>query len=114
MIDYVSRQIEKCSQVPVLEWRELVSDRVIFFVGSLRAFVFTNAKGRSPLLTFCCMLRRSLSEGETSFTLLVEPTVIPSATNLENQMPVTHDSSEPTPVRVTDEKQDRESPDMEN
>ena len=28
-------------------------------------------------------------------------------------MPATHDSSEPTPVSGTDEKQDRESPDME-
>ena len=43
----------------------------------------------------------------------VEPTVIPSATNLENQMPATHDSSEPTAVPGTDETQDRESPDME-
>ena len=43
---------------------------------------------------------------------VVEPTVIPSATNLENQMPATHDSSEPTPVPGTDETQDRESPDI--
>ena len=43
---------------------------------------------------------------------VAEPTVIPSATNLENQMPATH-SSEPTPVPGTDETQDRESPDME-
>ena len=42
-----------------------------------------------------------------------EPTVIPSATNLENQVPATHDSSEPTPSPGTNETQDRESPDME-
>ena len=44
---------------------------------------------------------------------VVEPTVIPSATNLENQMLATHDSSEPTPVPGTNETQDRESLDME-
>ena len=51
---------------------------------------------------------------KTETKLVVEPTVIPSATNLENQMPVTHVSSEPTPVQGTDEMQDRESFDMEN
>ena len=40
---------------------------------------------------------------------VVEPTVIPSATNCENAMPATQDSSEPTPVPGTDETQDRES-----
>ena len=45
---------------------------------------------------------------------VVEPTVIPSATNLENLMPATHDASEPTtPVPGTDETQDGGSPDME-
>ena len=44
---------------------------------------------------------------------VVEPTVIPSATNLENPMSATHDSSELKPVPGTDETQDRESPDME-
>ena len=49
----------------------------------------------------------------TETKAVFEPTVIPSATNLENQMPDTHDSSEPTLVPGTDETQDRESPDME-
>ena len=49
----------------------------------------------------------------TEIRPVVEPTVISSATNLENQMPVTHDSSELTPVPGNDETQDRESPDME-
>ena len=56
----------------------------------------------------------SASGMKTKTKLVVEPTVIPSATNLENQMPVTHVSSEPTPVPVTDKTQDRESFDMEN
>ena len=43
----------------------------------------------------------------------VEPTVVLSATNLENPMSTTHDSSESTPVPGTDETQNRESPDME-
>ena len=43
---------------------------------------------------------------------VVEPTVVPSGTNLD-PMSATHDSSEPTPVPGTDETQDRESPDME-
>ena len=44
---------------------------------------------------------------------VVEPTVAPGDTNLENPMSATHDSSEPTPVPESDETQDRESPDME-
>ena len=55
----------------------------------------------------------SSSGTRTETRLVVEPTVIPSATNLENPMPAMHDSSEPTPVPGTDETQDRESPDME-
>ena len=59
------------------------------------------------------MPRLSSSGMRTETRPVVEPTVIPSATNLENQMPDTHDSSEPTPVPGTDETKDRESPDME-
>ena len=49
----------------------------------------------------------------TETRLVVEPRVIPSATNLGNPMSATHDSSEPTLVPGTDETQDRESPDTE-
>ena len=55
----------------------------------------------------------SSSGMRTEARAVVEPTVIPSATNLENPMSATHDSSEPTPVPETDETPDRESPDME-
>ena len=55
----------------------------------------------------------SSSEMRTERKPVVEPTVIPSATNLENLMPETHDSGGPTPVPGTDETQDRESLDME-
>ena len=44
---------------------------------------------------------------------VVEPTVTPSAANLENPTSATHDSSEPAPAPGTDETQERESPDME-
>ena len=53
------------------------------------------------------------SSGMRTETRLVEPTVIPSATNLENPMLATHDSSEPTHAPETDETHDKESPDME-
>ena len=52
----------------------------------------------------------SSSGMRTETRLVLELTVIPSATNLENPMPATHDSSEPTPVPETEETQDRESP----
>ena len=55
----------------------------------------------------------SSSEMRTERKPVVEPTVIPSATNLENLMLETHDSGGPTPVPGTDETQDRESLDME-
>ena len=44
---------------------------------------------------------------------VVESTIVPSDTNLENPMPATHDSRETTLAPETDETQDRESPDME-
>ena len=59
------------------------------------------------------MPRSSSSEMRTETKSVAEPTIIPSATNLENQMPATHHSSEPTLVPGTDETQDRESPDMD-
>ena len=55
----------------------------------------------------------SFSGTRTETKPVVEPTVIPSATNSENQMSATHDASEPTLVRGTDETQDRESLEME-
>ena len=54
----------------------------------------------------------SSSGMRTATRPVVVPTVIPSATNLENPMSATHDSSEKTPVPGTDETQDREFPDM--
>ena len=44
---------------------------------------------------------------------VVEPTVVPSDTNLEDPTSAMPDSSEPKPAPETDETSDEESPDME-
>ena len=44
---------------------------------------------------------------------VVEPTVVPSDTNLEDPTSAMPDSSEPKPAPETDETPDEESPDME-
>ena len=55
----------------------------------------------------------SLSGTRTETKPVVEPTVIPIATNSENQIPATHDVSELILVPGTDEMHDRECLDME-
>ena len=102
----ISANVKVCRSTETRETRKKLERSLILFRISVSRKAHTLIFEVSITLLTDIVMR-------TETRPVVEPTVTPSATNLENPMSATHDSSEPTPFPRTDETQDRESPDME-